>query len=283
MEIDWNDPTPGFAEGSPGLAYLQSDPGLHRLDITTGAWQPNMPQIEHLYATRGVYNPLELANYNVYMGSVGYRGSPAYNVLGIKYLVGGKKEPPGDTNFIVPVFEDDPQVTIYLNTLALPRAMVLYNADVMTDHDAAFDAVHSDSFDPAQRLVLEGGQALNQAPGSAAIEIQRYDLNESAFRVTTDRPAYFFLSDIYHPDWEATINGTAAPILVANYAFRALYLEAGTHDINMRYVPSGWVTGVMVTIVTWLAIAILLVANRHLISDHLRRRPIGSPGESREA
>ena len=234
-----------------------------------------MPQIEQLYAARGVYNPLQLANYTVYMGSVGYRGSTPYNVLGAKYLVGGKNDPPGDTSFIVPVFDDDPNVTIYLNTLALPRAMVLYNADVVTDHDAAFDAVHSDEFDPAQRVVLESGQPLDQPAGEAVVEIRRYDLNDVAFQVTTDRPAYFFLSDIYHPDWTATVNGQAAKVLVANYAFRAVFLDAGSHIIEMQFVPSGWTLGVAFTLFTWLAIGLLLFINRQHIFHHLSRSPIG--------
>lgn len=255
VEIDWNDPMPGFAAGTPGLAYLQADPGIHRLDIITAAWQPNMPMIEGLYAARGVYNPLELANYNVYMGSVGYRGSPLYNVLGVKYLIGGKKEPPGDTAYIVPVYEADPAVTIYLNTRALPRAMVLFNAEVVEDHDAAFEATHADEFDPSQTVILESGRNLSQAAGEATVEIVRYDANDIAFRVMTDQPAYFFLSDVYHPDWRAEVDGVPAAIEVANYAFRAVYLDSGDHEVTMRFRPSGWLPGVAAT---GLALIVLL-------------------------
>ncbi|HOU41050.1 MAG TPA: YfhO family protein, partial [Promineifilum sp.] len=262
VEIDWNDPTPGFAAGSPGLAFLRADPGIHRLDIATGAWQPNMPMIASLYAARGVYNPLELANYNVYMGAVGYRGSPQYNVLGIKYVIGGKKEPPGDTTFLVPVFDADPAVTVYLNTLALPRAMILFNSQVVADHDAAFAATHDAAFDPARVVVLEGGQALAAEPGQATITIDRYGPNEAAFTTETDRAAYFFLSDVYHPDWQATVDGRPATIEVANYAFRAVYLEPGQHTVEMRFRPAGWAAGVAATagaLVTLVALAIICI------------------------
>jgi hypothetical protein len=259
VEIDWNDPTPGFAAGTPGLAFLHADPGLHRLDIATGAWQPNMPMIERLYAARGVYNPLELANYNVYMGAVGFRGSPQYNVLGVKYVVGGRKEPPGDTTFLVPVFDADPNVTIYLNTLALPRAMVLFNSEVVADHDAAFAATHSDTFDPARVVVLEGGRALTQEPGQATIEVARYGPNEAAFIVTTDRAAYFFLSDVYHPDWQATVDGQPTTIDVANYAFRGVYIEPGRHEVSMRFTPSGWVAGLAATLIALVALVALAI------------------------
>jgi MFS family permease len=247
VEIERNNPMPGFAEDSAALAYLKDDPGIHRVDIITDAWQPNMPMIEGLFAARGVYNPLQLANYNVYMGSVGFRGSILYNLMGIKYLIGGKKEPPGDTNFIIPVYEADPAVTVYLNTLALPRALVVFNSEVVANHDDAFNTVHADGFDPSQLVVLEGGQQLFQEPGQATIEIMRYDGNEVAFDVTTDRAGYFVLSDVFHPDWRAEVDGVPSAIEVANYAFRAIYLEAGNHIVTMHFLPSGWIAGVVAT------------------------------------
>ena len=90
VELDPNDPQSGFAAGSPALAFLKENAGLQRVEIQTSAWQPNLPQLEGLYSIDGVYNPLELSNYAVYIGSVGYRGSPMYNLLGTKYIVAGK-------------------------------------------------------------------------------------------------------------------------------------------------------------------------------------------------
>lgn len=255
VEIEWNDPTPGFAAGSPALAFLRADPGIHRIDIATGAWQPNLPQMAGLYSIRGVYNPLELSNYAAYIGSVGYRGSPQYNLLGVKYIIGGKKTPPGDTNFIIPVFADDPDVTVYLNTRALPRVAVLYNAAVVADHDAAFAATHADDFDPRNELILEEGRPLQQEPGQATITVLRYDANAAAFEVTADKPGYFLLSDIYHPHWQAWVNGAPTPILVADYAFRAVPVTPGTQQIEMRFAPPGWRWGLATSLLAWAAVA----------------------------
>ncbi len=255
VEIEWGDPMPGFAIGTPGLAYLQNDPGLHRIDIATGAWQPNMPQIEQLYAVRGVYNPLELSRYAAYIGSVGYRGSPLYNLLGTKYVIGGKKEPPADTNIIVPVFADDPNVTIYLNTLALPRVQVIYNATVVDSAEAAFDAIHSAEFDPQTELILESGQPLNGSDGQSQITVLEYGHNRARFDVTTDQPAYLLLSDMVHPHWRATVNGQETPIHVADYALRAVALEPGQQTVEMWFDPPGWQTGRAITLLVSLLLA----------------------------
>jgi hypothetical protein len=257
VELEPNDPKRGFAAGSPALQYLKENAGLQRIEISTSAWQPNLPQLEGLYSIDGVYNPLELSNYAVYIGSVGYRGSPMYNLLGTKYVVAGKSEPPGDTAIIVPVFDQDPDVTIYLNTSALPRAMVLQNAAVVEDHDAAFVAVHEDSFDPQQIVILEEGIPLNQETGESTVTILRYEPNYVSFEVTSDRPAYILLSDIHHPQWRATVNGQETPLLVADYALRAVAIPEGTHLVEMSFEPPAWTWGAAVTLGTLVLLALL--------------------------
>jgi hypothetical protein len=260
VEIEWGSPLPGFAIDSPALAFLKSDPGLHRVDIATGKWQPNLPQMENLYSIGGVYNPLELSKYSAYIGSVGFRGSTLYNLLGTKYVVGGKNSPPADTTIIVPVFDEDPEVTIYLNTLALPRVNVVQNAIVVPDSESAFEAIHKPDFDPLQTVILETGEGLEQQePGQATISILRYDPNHMAFEVNTTNPAYFLISDIYHPHWKATVDGVDTPVLVADYALRALYLQPGNHIIEMWFSPPGWTWGLFVSIVTWILLVGLSV------------------------
>jgi hypothetical protein len=137
--------------------------------------------------------------------------------------------------------------------------MVLFNSEVVADHDAAFAATHDATFDPARVVVLESGRALRQEPGQATIEVVRYGPNEADFAVTTDRPAYFFLSDTHHPDWQATVDGQPTPIDVANYAFRAVYIEAGRHVIAMRFVPSGWVAGLTTSAAALIFLFILAI------------------------
>lgn len=258
VEIDWHDPTLGFATDSVAMAYVRSDPGIHRVDIASG-WQPSLPQMARLFSIGGVYNPLELANYSVYAGSVGYRGSHLYNLMGVKYVIAAKDRPPGDTNFLVPVFADDPDVDVYLNTLALPRVMLLNSAEVVASHDAAFEATHRSDFDPSTTVILEEGQVLSQEPGKSVVMISRYDLNQASFEVTTDRPAYLLLTDIYHPDWQATVDGRSEPIQIADYAFRAVYLEPGQHTVQFRYSPVGWWIGLSISLLAWLIILVAAI------------------------
>jgi uncharacterized membrane protein YfhO len=135
-------------------------------------------------------------------------------------------------------------------------------------HDTAFEAIHQDSFDPAQTVILEGGQPLEQEAGQSAIELLRYDLNEVAFQVTTDRPTYFLLTDTYHPQWQATVDGRSVLIEVANYAFRAVYLEPGEHHVTMRFVSPACYWGVAISILTCLLLTVVAFSIYRRLTSH---------------
>jgi uncharacterized membrane protein YfhO len=139
----------------------------------------------------------------------------------------------------------------------LPRALVVHNAQVVADHDAAFVAVHEESFDPQQTVILEEGEPLQQEAGQSTITVLRYDPNYAAFEVSSDRPAYFVLSDIHHPQWQATVNGVETPILVADYALRAVPLAAGEHVVEMRFKPPAWTWGVATSLGTLVLLSLL--------------------------
>ena len=259
VEIEPNDPTLGFAEGSPALDFIQADDSFFRVEVDTEHWQPSLGQIERLYDIGGVYNPLQLANYNVYNGSLGFRGSPLYNLLGVKYVVASKGPPPGDTSFLIPVFEGDPQVTVYLNTLALPRILLVHEAVVLPDKDAVFAAVHDANFDPSQTIILEAGEPLNGDPAPAELLLLRYDLNETAVQINTEQPAYLLLTDMAAPGWTAQIDGQPTEIVTANYAFRAVFVPPGQHEVKLHYAPPGWPIGLALSLLTWLLVGAFFI------------------------
>ena len=69
----------------------------------------------------------------------------------------------------------------------------------------------------------------------------------------SDEPALIFLSESYHPWWQATVDGRAAPVLRAQMAFMAVPVDQGQHVINLRFCrPMLVVTADWVTVVAWM-------------------------------
>jgi uncharacterized membrane protein YfhO len=61
------------------------------------------------------------------------------------------------------------------------------------------------------------------------------EADDYTLRVRTDRAALLIISDNYYPAWGAEVDGTRVPLLRANYAFRAVPVPAGEHDVRLSY------------------------------------------------
>jgi len=257
LEAEPQDPTRGFAHEDV-VAFLRQDPAFFRIEGDAGAWQPDGALMHGLYDIGGVYNPLELAPYHAYRWAVGERGAPLYNLLGVKYVLSDKGRPPGDER-LVPVYTDNPEIDVYLNTRALPRALLVTEPWVVADHAAAWEAIHSRGFDPKERVVLERGEIGAGEPGALGgshIAFVRYGLNDLALRVRTPVGAYLVLSDVYYPGWRASVDGAPAEVLRADYAFRAVWLAPGEHEVEMRFAPWTWSVGLGVSLLVWAGVVV---------------------------
>jgi len=54
-------------------------------------------------------------------------------------------------------------------------------------------------------------------------------------------------SDAFDPGWKAYSDGTEVPIYLANHLFRAIYLRAGPHQVEMRYESQSFKLGIFIS------------------------------------
>ncbi len=256
IDVGRSDPTTGF-EHPAALAFLQSDPGFYRTEVTTDvwhAWQPNTALLYGLYDVWGLYNPLALADTSLYWEGAPPRDSGRYNYLGVKYIIASKAGAPADGN-IVPVFDGDPQINIYLNQDALARVLFVGQAVIVPNQETAWHAIQAADFDPGASVILEEGEALATSPTSQ-LDILRYEPETVSVAVETDQPGYLVLSDAYYPGWQVTIDGQPAWLRRANYAFRAVFVPAGQHTVEFTFAPVMWRVGLGVSGLTVLIVVI---------------------------
>ena len=249
VDVERNDPTVGYRHLAV-VDFLRRDGEPFRIDSSpAAAWQSDAGAMYGIADIGGIHNPLGLAAYNTYFGGMGARGNSLYNFLNVKYVLADKGQPPGDARF-VPVFDGDPQIDVYLNKAALPRATLIYTSIPVSSGEEAWAAIHQPGFDPSREAVIESGPVLNGAPSSNSLTIRRLDANDIEIDATTPAPAYLVMSEVYYPGWRAEVDGHAAKILPANFAFRAVYLEPGTHHVRMFFLPTAWLIGLAVSALT---------------------------------
>jgi len=130
---------------------------------------------------------------------------------------------------------------------ALPRAVVVPSARALSPEDA-LAAVLSSGFDPRREVVLDD---VPPGPGSrwdvslATVKLLLRGPSELELETTAPGPGFLVLFDTWSPGWKATVDGRPTDVLRADYCFRAVPVERGSHRIRFRHVPPGMREGAL--------------------------------------
>ncbi len=162
---------------------------------------------------------------------------------------------------------DHEQTQIYENQRVMPRVWLTPRAEAVSEQDA-FKRIRGQSeraFDPREVALIEapsselsGLTASKLSEGSYA-RIVSYEPNRLVIETKADQPAALVLSEVYDPGWIATVDGKPATIYAADYLLRGLVLSAGTHTIELKYTAPAARTGAVISVLSLLMIAGLLI------------------------
>ena len=76
--------------------------------------------------------------------------------------------------------------------------------------------------------------------------------------VSAVSPKLLVLSDTYYPGWVARIDGEGSPTYRANYTMRGVSVPAGSHQVTFSYEPQSVRLGIIISILSISALAVLL-------------------------
>lgn len=161
----------------------------------------------------------------------------------------------------------DGRYVVLRNRSAWPRSYVASGVRVAAGVYEALDAVGTLS--PREVVLEERPAAAAIGPETAGgdCQVREYQPERVRLEAVAPAPAVLVLLDNHMPGWTATVNGTPAPILYANVAFRAVEIPAGRSQIEFRYRTPGLRAGIALSCAAAAAVAVLLAW------PALRRRP----------
>lgn len=64
--------------------------------------------------------------------------------------------------------------------------------------------------------------------------------DQVSFQVVTDSPGWLQIMDTWYPGWVATVSGKKTTIYPADFLFKAVYVEPGSHIVTFSYRPAGF-------------------------------------------
>jgi hypothetical protein len=122
-----------------------------------------------------------------------------------------------------------------------PSAMPLVTAGqqpVFADDQATFDALTQPDLDLRRTVFLPAAARRSiSATRQPAARVRATKFTNQSISLETEAPAaaMVVISQTHYPAWKAYVDGCPARIWRANYAFQALEVPAGHHELRLRY------------------------------------------------
>ena len=201
------------------------------------------------------------------------RGRPLA-LMNVGYFITARNPDPG---LDWPVVYANEAMTVYRLPNPLPRAYFVSSAVRVGTEAEALTQLASPNFDPRREVIIMNTYDFSPAalPSSSPaefrpVEIKTDEPQRVALVVDAPAPGWVVLTDTFYPGWQALVDGQPASIWPANLAFRAVAVEAGTHEVVFVYNPVSFNVGLWISGIT-LALVVVSVGSRvasHKIASH---------------
>jgi hypothetical protein len=210
----------------------------------------------------GGASPLQLAQYEAAVEALSE--TRLWRLLNVQYLIDSQESPPEPAQPRASGQGLDGQ-PIYLAELPEPgpRAWLADQVIVEPDPQRLWQRLAGEDFDLDRQVLLpvlpDGLTQPSAGQCDGQVDWQGREPEQLVLQVTTERPCVLVLAEQAYPGWQATVDGQAVPVLLANGFLRAVALEAGTHRVEMRFQPPLFAWGAGVSVVVLLVAVIGLV------------------------
>ncbi|MCK4831949.1 MAG: hypothetical protein KAS81_04240 [Anaerolineales bacterium] len=145
-------------------------------------------------------------------------------------------------------YHDGERLTVYRNLADIAWPAVFQRVESVPDFDAALAWMQAQPGALDHKAVVTGGRSLFGPPGHVPAELVH--LSPNRLLVTATGPGLLVLSEVFHPGWQATVDGEPAEIVEANAVLRGVYLGegGGTHRVEMVYRPWAVTAGAILSL-----------------------------------
>jgi len=215
-------------------------------------------------------SPMQLGGYERWLRSIPVER--AWRLLNVKYVVSWRQSLEAPAERLAEASgRDGKPVYLYRLQEVGPRAWLAGEAIAEPDFDRTLERLGSDAFDPGRQVLLPavppGFGETAQCNGQVAYHPRAPE--EMTLEVSTERPCFLVLGELYYPGWQAAVDGQPAPILRADGVLRAVAVTPGSHQIRLGYRPASLLWGALISLVTLLAAAAWMVLS--WMADSRRR------------
>ena len=144
------------------------------------------------------------------------------------------------------------------------------NAETLAPDRMAY--VNADTCDKTHKTVnpaedagayenINGGSE-NESADKDSVKVTDYRANRITYQVDAATEGLFITTETFYPGWHVLVDGLEQGCLEADYKFRAVFLDRGTHEVTFYYAPASVMAGI-VTLIAAVLLSIILLVKEH--------------------
>lgn len=190
----------------------------------------NQGNLDRLELIEG-YTPLGLARYIPYVVPEPHM----LNLLNVRYRI------------------DSTNTRLVLNPDCLPRAWMVYRFELAENDSDAIRWIRNSAHDYRHVAIVEHHPGFDSRSSDSigySVTITRREPDRMELHVQSDSTGLLILSEVYYPEWRATIDGRPAKIIPAYYALRGITIPAGQHLVRLWFDPRRVRTGAIISLIS---------------------------------
>jgi len=127
---------------------------------------------------------------------------------------------------------------------------------VFADGPDTLRAMLASNFDPLGRVYLPleaQGQIHSLGPAEVRLGPTQFSARRLRVEVEAGAPAMVVVAQAFYHWWHPYVDGKAVPLWRANYAFQALEVPAGKHEVNLVYEDRAFAWGILISLLSLVA------------------------------
>jgi hypothetical protein len=131
---------------------------------------------------------------------------------------------------------------------------------IFAEDQAAFSAIGRTNVDFREVVYLPPEaktQVIAKRNSAARIIGKQFEASKETIQVDAPAPAMVFISQAYYHNWKARVDGKTVRLWRANYAFQAVEVPAGKHEVTLLYQDKMFRIGMFLTVCAGLICLVL--------------------------
>ena len=264
------------------LIRQESQP-FRTLSTDLALFPPNAGAAYRIAQIEGYDYPVFQSEFDIYRAQGGAEPShrqvwsinyPLVEFLNIRYVISSAPIQKNGYSLVL----DQPSYKVYRNENAYPRATMVYDYQVIEDRAKLLQTMVSTPgilevkvlfSQPPPNIPAVNSFLTNETP--AKVEFLYYGMDRSVLNVNSARAGFLVMSDLYTKDWKATIDGVPTTLLNANYAYRAVVLPEGQHQVEFYYAPASFMIGKTLSLSGLIILIVLCISEVYTVKEGMKK------------